>query len=112
MYIAKVIGDVVSSVKYETLHAQKLLIIQPVDPHLSEIGDPLIALDTVDAGQGDVVLIVDQGTAARTVLSQQYPTVRTLILGIVDRIDMPDDDEGGSGSEGGEGKGSTKGGTR
>lgn len=100
MYIAKVIGDVVSSVKYETLHAQKLLIVQPVDPHLSEIGDPLIALDTVDAGKGDVVLIVDQGTAARTVLSQQYPTVRTLILGIVDRIDLPDD-EGGGGAKGG-----------
>ena len=110
MYIAKVIGDVVSSVKYETLHAQKLLIIQPVDPHLTEIGDPLIALDTVDAGKGDVVLIVDQGTAARTVLSQQYPTVRTLILGIVDRIDLPGD--AGGAAEDPEGTGSTGGGAR
>jgi ethanolamine utilization protein EutN len=88
MYIAKVIGDVVSSVKYETLHAQKILVVQPIDPDMTERGEPLLALDQVDAGKGDVVLIVDQGTAARTVLAQQYPTVRTLILGVVDRIDL------------------------
>ncbi|MFH1311664.1 MAG: EutN/CcmL family microcompartment protein [Candidatus Eisenbacteria bacterium] len=88
MYIAKVIGDVVSSVKYETLHSHKLLIIQPLDPDGTDAGEPLIAIDMVDAGKGDVVLIVDQGTAARQVLSQEYPTIRTLILGIVDRIDI------------------------
>jgi ethanolamine utilization protein EutN len=88
MYIAKVIGDVVSSVKYETLHAQKILVVQPLNPDMTERGEPLLALDQVDAGKGDVVLIVDQGTAARTVLAQQYPTVRTLILGVVDRIDL------------------------
>jgi ethanolamine utilization protein EutN len=90
MYIGKVIGDVVSSVKYETLVAQKLLLVQPINPDMTETGEPIIALDQVDAGKGDVVLIVDQGTAARTVLAQQYPTVRTLILGIVDRIDLPE----------------------
>jgi ethanolamine utilization protein EutN len=89
MYVGKVIGDVVSSIKYETLHSYKILIVQPVNPDLKETGEPILALDTVDAGKGDVVLIVDQGTAARTVLLQQYPTVRTLILGIVDRIDLP-----------------------
>jgi microcompartment protein CcmK/EutM len=88
MYIAKVIGDVVSSIKFETLHAQKLLLVQPVDPDGTESGEPLIAIDMVDSGRGDVVLIVDQGTATRTVMAVQYPTVRTLILGVVDRIDF------------------------
>ena len=88
MYIAKVIGDVVSSVKYETLHAYKILIVQPVDPDGTEKGEPLLALDMVDSGKGDVVLIVDQGSAARQVLLMEYPTVRTLILGVVDRIDF------------------------
>ena len=88
MYIAKVIGDVVSSIKYETLNAQKLLLVQPVDPDGAESGEPLIAIDMVDSGIGDVVLIVDQGTATRTVMSVQYPTIRTLILGVVDRIDF------------------------
>jgi microcompartment protein CcmK/EutM len=88
MYIAKVIGDVVSSIKYETLNAQKLLLVQPVDPDGAESGEPLIAIDMVDSGIGDVVLIVDQGTATRTVMGVQYPTVRTLILGVVDRIDF------------------------
>jgi ethanolamine utilization protein EutN len=94
VYIARVIGDVVSSVKYETLHGHKLLIIQPLEPDGTEYGEPLIALDQVDAGKGDIVLIVDQGTAARQVLVQEYPTVRTLILGIVDRIDVRGGAEG------------------
>ena len=93
MYIAKVIGDVVSSVKYETLHAQKILVIQPLNPDMTETGEPLLALDQVDAGKGDIVLIVDQGTAARQVLAQEYPTIRTLILGIVDRIDLREGSE-------------------
>lgn len=88
MYIAKVIGDVVSSIKYPTLTGQKILIIQPIDPDGTEYGEPLLAMDQVGSGTGEVVLIVDQGTAARQVLSQEYPTIRTLILGIVDRIDL------------------------
>ena len=88
MYIAKVIGDVVSSVKYETLHSHKLLLIQQLDPDGTVVGEPLIAIDMVDAGKGDIVLIVDQGTAARQVLTMEYPTIRTLILGVVDRIDV------------------------
>ncbi|MGD8628473.1 MAG: EutN/CcmL family microcompartment protein [bacterium] len=92
MYIAKVIGDVVSSIKYPTLTGQKILVIQPIDPDGSERGEPLLAMDQVSAGIGDVVLIVDQGSATRQVLKQQYPTIRTLILGIVDRIDMPEGD--------------------
>jgi ethanolamine utilization protein EutN len=98
MYVGKVIGDVVSSIKYETLHSHKILIVQPVNPDLEETGEPILAIDTVDAGKGDVVLIIDQGTAARTVLSQQYPTVRTLILGIVDRIDLPGTSSGRKGA--------------
>lgn len=88
MYIAKVIGDVVSSVKYETLNTQKLLLVQPVEPDGTEYGEPLIAIDMVDSGKGDVVMIVDQGSATRTVMDVTYPTIRTLILGVVDRIDF------------------------
>lgn len=88
MYIAKVIGDVVSSVKHDSLATHKLLIVQPVLPDGRPEGEPIIAVDMVDSGKGDVVLIVDQGTAARQVLGMEYPTVRTLILGVVDRIDF------------------------
>lgn len=86
MYLGKVIGDIVSSVKHESLVTHKLLIVQPILPNGEPEGEPIIAVDTVDSGAGDVVLIVDQGTAARQVLGMQYPTVRTLILGVVDRI--------------------------
>lgn len=90
MYIAKVVGDVVSSVKHEQLHGHKLLLIQPMEPGGRLYGEPLIALDMVDSGIGDRVLIVDQGTATRQVLNVDLPTVRTVILGVIDRIDYED----------------------
>jgi microcompartment protein CcmK/EutM len=94
MYIGMVIGDVVSSVKHPSLTGYKLLIVQPIQPDGKSYGEPVMAVDMVDAGKGDAVLIVDQGTAARTVLGMDYPTIRTFILGIVDRIDF---EEGSSG---------------
>jgi microcompartment protein CcmK/EutM len=88
MYIGKVVGDVVSSVKHDSLTGYKILIVQPVAPAGEPEGEPVLAVDMVDAGVGDVVLIVDQGTAARTVLGVTHPTIRTFILGIVDRIQL------------------------
>ncbi|MFH1220929.1 MAG: EutN/CcmL family microcompartment protein [Candidatus Eisenbacteria bacterium] len=88
MYIGKVIGDVVSSVKHDSLRCHKILIVQPLEPDGKPQGEPILAIDMVDSGTGDTVLIVDQGTAARTVLAMEYPTIRTLILGVVDRIDL------------------------
>jgi microcompartment protein CcmK/EutM len=88
VYIGKVVGDVVSSVKHDSLTGYKILVVQPVQPDGDIYGEPILAIDMVDAGIGDVVLIVDQGTAARTVLKMEYPTIRTFILGIVDRIDF------------------------
>ena len=74
--------------KHDSLRGYKILVVQPVEPGGAEYGEPILAIDMVDAGAGDVVLIVDQGTAARTVLGMEYPTIRTFILGIVDRIDL------------------------
>jgi microcompartment protein CcmK/EutM len=87
MYIAEVVGDVVSTVKHEHLQGHKLLLVQPIEPGGAPYGEPLIALDMVDSGVGDRVLIVDQGTATRQVLKVELPTVRTVILGIIDRIE-------------------------
>ncbi len=92
MYIAKVVGDIVSSVKHEQLEGYKLLLVQPVKPAGTPYGEPLIALDMVDSGIGDRVLIVDQGTATRQVLNVEKPTVRTVILGVIDRIDFEGDE--------------------
>jgi ethanolamine utilization protein EutN len=90
MYIARVVGDVVSSIKHEQLQSHKLLLVQPVEPGGTPYGDPVIALDMVDSGIGDTVLIVDQGTATRQILEVEKPTVRTLILGVIDEIEFED----------------------
>ncbi len=91
MYIARVVGDVVSSVKVEALECHKLLLVEPLDPYGKKSGEPLIAIDMVDSGVGDTVLVVDQGTAAQQILKIEKPPVRTLIVGVIDRIDIEKD---------------------
>ncbi|MGB9553720.1 MAG: EutN/CcmL family microcompartment protein, partial [bacterium] len=55
MKIGKVIGNVVTTRKVESLEGVKLLLVQPLDENLQEVGSPLVACDTVQAGPGDVV---------------------------------------------------------
>jgi microcompartment protein CcmK/EutM len=90
MYIARVVGDIVSSVKHEDLQSHKLLLVHPMEPGGKLYGEPLIAIDLVDSGVGDTVLIVDQGSASRQVLELEKPTIRTLILGVIDEIEFED----------------------
>ena len=64
MILAKVVGTVVATRKDERLVSQKLLVAQPIDPHGKAQGNHLVAVDTVDAGFGETVLIVS-GSSAR-----------------------------------------------
>ena len=64
MILARVVGTVVATRKDERLHGQKLLVARAVDPHGKDEAGYLVAVDTVDAGIGDRVLIVS-GSSAR-----------------------------------------------
>lgn len=87
MFIARVTGEVVATVKHAALAARKQLLVVPINPFTrAESGAPLIALDFVDAGPGDTVLIVDEGNAAALVTGMANPPIRTMILGVVDEI--------------------------
>ncbi len=88
MFLARVIGDVVSTVKHESLRARKLLIIERVGESGEPLGDTLLAIDSVDAGDGDIVLVIDEGGSAAMITGQKEPPIRTVIVGIVDRIDV------------------------
>lgn len=88
MFLARVIGDVVSTVKHETLRARKLLIIERVGESAEPLGDTLLAIDSVDAGDGDIVLVIDEGGSASMITGQKEPPIRTVIVGIVDSIDV------------------------
>lgn len=87
MITARVVGEVVATTKHGDLSARKLLLVQPVDPAGAPRGQPMLALDTVDAGVGDRVLVVDEGNSAAQVLRRPRGAVRTVVVGVIDEIE-------------------------
>jgi len=91
MTLAKVVATIVSTEKHEHYKGQKILVVQPVDPEGNPKGKSLVAVDGVQAGIGDLVLVVDEGGSARmTIGDADAVTIRTAICGIVDRVDRED----------------------
>jgi microcompartment protein CcmK/EutM len=89
VYLARVVGDVVSTHKNETLVGKKLLLIQRLDLEGQSDGSvELIALDVVSAGEGDHVLVVQEGSSARKILGDERMPVQAVIVGVVDRVDI------------------------
>jgi microcompartment protein CcmK/EutM len=86
MYIGKVIGTVVATIKISHLHAHKLLIVEHLDLYGNETGNYDIAVDVAQAGPGDTVLVLDEGNGARQILSLDPGAIRAVIVGVVDEI--------------------------
>lgn len=86
MYIGKVIGTVVSTIKIDHLDDRKLLIVDMLDLEGKETGYYDIAVDVVQAGLGDTVLVIDEGNGARQVLGLDPGAVRAVIVGVVDEV--------------------------
>ncbi|MEX0710855.1 MAG: EutN/CcmL family microcompartment protein [Pirellulales bacterium] len=91
MFVAKVTGSVVATQKVSSMVGHKLLVVEPyrVDPqdraHLVSTGRTFVAVDTVGAGQGEYVLIV-QGSSARQTPETKNLPVDAVIVGIVDTV--------------------------
>ena len=90
MILAKVVGTVVATRKYERLVSQKLLLAQPLNATGEPQGSHLVAVDTVDAGAGETVLIVS-GSSARMAVDLKDSPVDAAIVGIVDMIEIDSD---------------------
>ena len=89
MILAKIIGNVVSTVKATGYESRKILIVQPIDPAGEPKGKTFLAIDTVQAGVGDIVLVLEEGGSARMILSEPETfTIKAVIAGIVDHITM------------------------
>ena len=87
MILARVVGTVVATRKDPRLVSSKLLIARPMDPHGKAMGNYLGAVDTVDAGVGERVLIVS-GSSARMASGLKDMPVDAAIVGIVDAVDV------------------------
>ena len=87
MLIARVVGDVVSTIKDDKIVGRKLLIVREVTTENEIVGKPIVTIDTVDAGIGDVVLIA-QGSSARQTSSTKDTPTDAVIFAIVDSLEV------------------------
>jgi ethanolamine utilization protein EutN len=87
MYLGKVIGTIWATRKYETLAGYKMQLVQPINAERENLGEPIIALDTVGAGAGEIIFYV---TASEAVipLDVEMAPVDASIVGIVDSINV------------------------
>lgn len=92
MKLGRVKGTVVATIKHPTFAGRKLLVVQPLDEAGEEKGDSFLAIDMVQAGTGDIVLVNQEGNGSRQLLKMgaQVP-VRSLIVGIVDAVETSDE---------------------
>lgn len=90
MLICKVLGDVVSTVKNRHFVGKKLMIVQPLDLNGEPQGEAFLAIDSVQAGSGDRVLVMQEGGSARIVFEDDEIPVQAVITAIVDEVDYLD----------------------
>lgn len=91
MTLAKVKGNLVSTQKNSYLIGQKLLLVHPIDLKNNFIGkNDVVAIDVVDAGIGDTVLLVQEGKAVQQILGHKNAPVHSVVVAVVDSIDVND----------------------
>jgi microcompartment protein CcmK/EutM len=88
MLIGRVVGNVVSTVKNRKLEGAKLLLVQPLDLDGADRGTAVLAIDSVDAGVGDRVLLTLDGKSAMQALGRGLAAVDAAVLGVVDCVDL------------------------
>ncbi len=89
MILARVLGNVVATQKNVRYKDARIMLCQPVTPEGIETGATLLALDSVDAGAGDMVLIVQEGWGASTAATKEAgAAIDSAIVGVVDRVDL------------------------
>jgi ethanolamine utilization protein EutN len=93
MLLGRVLGSVVATQKNEKLEGAKLLLVQPLALDGQPRGVPVLTIDSVGAGVGERVLIVIEGRAAGEALGRKAAPVDAAIIGIVDRVDLPTENQ-------------------
>jgi microcompartment protein CcmK/EutM len=89
MYIGRVSGTVVATIKDELFQGHKLLVVDKLDLDGGRTAKYDIAVDVVQAGVGDLVLVLDEGNSARQILGREpLGAIRAVVVGIVDEVDL------------------------
>lgn len=88
MFLAKIVGTVVATQKNQHLANNRLLVVQPVDPKGNAMGATMVALDVVDAGEGDLVLVMKEGGSARIIFHDPKIPLQAVVVGVVDNLEV------------------------
>ena len=88
MLLARVVGNVVATQKNAQLEGSKLLLVQPEDVNGAPRGAAVLAIDGVDAGVGDRVLLIQDGRSAQLLLGKGVAAVDAAIIGVVDAVEL------------------------
>ena len=88
MILARVVGNVVATKKDHRYEGGRIMVVRPINPDGSDAGDELLALDAVDSGVGDVVVVVREGwSASTTSTGSPGAAIDSAIIGVVDTVE-------------------------
>lgn len=88
MILGRITGNVVSTIHHPIVEGRKLLVAERLDATGQPTGGYIIAIDAIGAGFGETVLILDEGSGARQILGDSEAPVRSMVVGIVDDVDL------------------------
>ncbi len=88
MILGKVVGQIYSTINHPFYDAKRLLVVARLDPQGKSSKNYLIAVDSVDAGMGETVLVIDEGNSARQIVRNSTAPIRSIVIGIVDEVQV------------------------
>jgi len=88
MIIGRVVGDIVATKKASSHEGRKVLVVQPLNLDGTDRGDSVLALDAVDAGVGDRVLVVTEGWSAMTAVQRDHAPIDMAVVGVIDLLTL------------------------
>ena len=88
MILGRVSGSLYSTINHKYFDGKRILLVDLITPDGKKTGDYLFAIDTVGAGAGEKVLIIDEGNSARQILDSEDGPVRSVIVGVVDEVEI------------------------
>ena len=88
MLIARVVGELVATQKHPSHEGRKLLLVQPLNLDGTNRGDAVVAMDAVDAGIGDRVLLATEGFSAMTSVGRPQSPIDMAVIGFIDQIEL------------------------
>ena len=88
MFVGQVAGDITATINHPGYENRRLLIVDRLDPTGKPAGGYLVAVAAIEAGIGDRVLVLDEGTGARQILGDSKAPIRSIVVGIVDSVDV------------------------